>query len=691
MRFWSLRKRYKQLKRDIKFKKSARFLNTSLRDLSFFENHSFNFSEEPEPEVSIIIPVHNQLLYTLNCLCAISECNDNVSKEIILVNDCSTDNTQNVISQIKGILLINNTENLGFLKSANTAIRQAKGSYIYLLNNDTKVHNNYLTSLLSVFQTQSNVGAVGSKLIFGNNSLQEAGCLVFKNKVIVNRGATQSIDAPQFNFLRTVDYVSGCSLLFKRQDSKGNLNLFDEVYAPAYYEENDLCMRLKHRQGLDTYYQPQSEVIHYENVSYQKHHSNKHNLIKKNSVIFYEKWQNFLENIWKEGDDFYRINDDAQYDKCILVAEEYMPKFDQDSGSNRFTEIIKILVNNNHKIYLLIKNEFSADDTDYIKKFQDLGVEVIREYLTPERKIIRKAKQLQQIKNSVDYIWIFRPEGYEYYNEFIKPIGFRAKIIYDMVDLHYLRFSREKAYFFKNKATLKREKEVCELERKAFLRADAIVAISDHEKEILAIEKISTEKIFIVSNIHSLKKNLRQKSFHDREGLIFIGSFLHKPNVDSVLYLHDEIMPLVWKQNPDIKVYIVGGNAPEEITTLDSERFRILGYQKEIDNLFTSAKAMVAPLRYGAGVKGKIGQALEYQLPVISTKIGVEGMKLTPNIHALVAEISDPEAFANYILDIYSNEKKWIELYEGSKDGLQYFSTENQEKNIKNLLEYLDN
>ena len=90
-------------------------------------------------------------------------------------------------------------------------------------------------------------------------------------------------------------------------------------------------------------------------------------------------------------------------------------------------------------------------------------------------------------------------------------------------------------------------------------------------------------------------------------------------------------------------------------------------------------------------MKGKIGQALEYQLPVISTTIGVEGMKLTPKIHALVAEISDPETFANYILDIYSNEKRWMELYEGSKDGLQYFSTENQEKNIKNLLEYLNN
>jgi len=686
-----LRKRYKQLKRDIKFKKSARFLNSSLRDLSFFENYSFNFKEDPDPEVSIIIPVYNQLRYTLNCLYSISECNDNVSKEIILVNDCSTDNTRNIISQIKGITLINNSENLGFLKSANTAIRKARGSYVYLLNNDTKVQENYLTSLLSVFRSQLNVGAVGSKLIFENSTLQEAGCLVFKNKVIVNRGASQSIDAPQFNFLRTVDYVSGCSLLFKRQDANGDLNLFDEMYAPAYYEENDLCMRLKHLQGLDTYYQPQSEVIHYENISYQKHALDKHDLIRKNSLFFGERWHNYLKNIWKEGDDFYRINDDAQYDKCILVAEEYIPKFDQDSGSNRFTEIIKILVSNNHKIYLLIKNEFSADDADYVKKFQDLGVEVLREYLTPQRKIIRKAQQLEQIKNSVDYIWIFRPEGYEYYNEVIKPIGFRAKIIYDMVDLHYLRFSREKAFFLKNKATLKREKEVCELERKAFLRADAIIAISDHEKEILAREKISTEKIFIVSNIHSLKKNLRQKSFHDREGLIFIGSFLHKPNVDSVLYLHNEIMPLVWKQNPDIKVYIVGGNAPKEITALDSERFRILGYQKEIDNLFTTAKAMVAPLRYGAGVKGKIGQALEYQLPVISTTIGVEGMKLTPNIHALVAEISDPETFAKYILDIYSNEKRWTELYEGSKNGLQYFSTENQEKNIKNLLDYLNN
>ncbi|SKB97114.1 Glycosyltransferase, GT2 family [Soonwooa buanensis] len=689
MKFWNIKKQFKKLKKDIKFKKTFKSIDASLKEISFFENNSFSFEESSDPKVSIIIPVYNQIHYTLNCLYSIFQNEDHIPKEIIVVNDCSTDDTAAIISKIKGVKLINNQENLGFLKSVNKAIQYAEGEFVYLLNNDTKVQKNYLSVLLEVFSEQKNVGAVGSKLIFSNSTLQEAGCLVFKNEIIVNRGATQSIDAPQFSFIRKVDYASGCSLLFKRKDAEGNLNLFDEVFAPAYYEENDLCMTLKHKQGLEIYYQPKSEILHFENVSYQNISLDKKNLLNRNSKIFYEKWTNYLKTNWKEGPENYRINDNKGYDKSILIVEEYMPKFDQDSGSNRFTEIVKILIANNHKVYLLIKNGVSEGDFVYLDMFQKLGVEVIRDYLTPKKMIIRAEKQLKQIRKAVDFIWIFRPEGYEYYLDVIQKIGFDAKIIYDMVDLHYLRFDREKDFFTKTRRRQKREKEVRELEQKALQNADVIVAISEQEKEILINEGFKKDNIFIVSNIHSVKTNITQKPFSERDGLVFIGGFNHKPNIDSVIYLHHDIMPLVWKENKDIKVYIIGGSVPDEIKALHSPQFQILGYQQEIDDYFTTAKAFVAPLRYGAGVKGKIGQALEYQIPVISTTIGVEGMKLKPNVNALVVEISDPEAFAKNILEIYTNEEKWNNLHKNSEDGLSYFSIKKQDENIKEIFEYL--
>lgn len=689
MKFLNLKKKLKQYKRDRKFIKAARTVDSQLKSLAFLQKQDLSFPPESQPLISIIIPVYNEILYTLNCLYSLYEHKDHFPKEILIVNDCSTDDTHKILSQIPGLKLISNDENIGYVKSVNKAIEVAKGDYIYVLNNDTKVLPGYLTSLFEVFRTHPNVGAVGSKLIFPNNELQEAGCLVFKNKIIVNRGAGQSIEAPQFNFLRKVDYVSGCSILFKKLDPQGKLNLFNEIYAPAYYEENDFCMKLNHEQGLEIYYQPRSEVIHFENVSYSSKTLDKENLMVRNAKIFYEKWQNTLQNTWLSNDKFYRANDNAYYDKCILITEEYMPKFDQDSGSNRFTEIVKILVNSNHKIYLLLKNEFWEGDNEYIKLFQDLGIEILQDYVTPHGKIVRKAKQLSQIKNTIDYIWIFRPEGYEFYLNFIKPIGFRAKIIYDTVDLHYLRFGREKEYFSKDKKTLKQERKVCLLEQKALKVANAVIAISDQEKEVLKKAGLHADRIAVVSNVHSLKTGFKQKTFSEREGLIFIGGFNHKPNIDAVLYLYHEIMPLVWKKNREIKVFIVGHNVTPELKALNSKNFVILGYQKSIDDLFSHSKAMVAPLRYGAGVKGKIGQALEFGLPVISTTIGIEGMRLQPGVSALVAEVSDAQKFADHILNLYANEDLWNILHEGGQSALKYFSPENQSENIADLLKNL--
>lgn len=681
------KKLYKQFKKDQKFKKTLRKFDTTLFPIEFFENNKIGFPAEKNALVSIVIPVHNQLIYTLNCLYSIMQVEDGIAKEIIIIDDKSNDQSLTFLKNITGITIIENKENIGFLKSVNKGIESANAEFIYLLNNDTKVLPQYLSSLLAVFKNNKDAGAVGSKLIFADGTLQEAGCLLFNNEVAVNRGAAQSADDPKFNYLKKVDYCSGCSLLFRRVDRDQKLNLLAEIYSPAYYEETDLCMRLIHDQGLTVYYQPQSEIIHFENISYQNKSENKFKLIQKNHRIFWDKWKSkVFNNQWIGSSDKKILNDHANYEKIVLLVEEYMPKYDQDSGSNRFTEIVKILVSSKCKVYLLVKNIYLKDDHIYISLFESLGVEVIREYLSTKDEIIRVEKQIDSIYQTIDYLWVFRPEGYEYYINFLRKADCKAKIIYDMVDLHFLRFERETDFIEKSKGKLKRENEVKALEQKALKEADFVVAISGKEKDVIIDLGIDTEKIFIVSNIHRVKEDTQQLNFKDRNGLIFIGGFHHQPNVDAVLYLSKEIMPLVWDQNKKIIVKIIGGSLPEEIKALHTDRFQILGYQKEIDHYFLSAKVFVAPLRYGAGVKGKIGQALEYKLPVISTTIGVEGMMLKPDINVLVADNDDAQNFANHISQIYNDEQLWKKLHDNSEEGLEYFSVKKQEENIVQLL-----
>ncbi|WP_353148971.1 glycosyltransferase [Chryseobacterium sp.] len=672
---------------DRNFINNKRKLKINHFELDFFENYTFSFANESEIEVSIIIPVYNQIRYTLNCLYTIEQYDRHVSKEIIIINDNSSDETLEYLNKIPGIRVIDNPENLGFLRNINKGIHAAKGKYVYILNNDVEVQENYLSSLLNVFETKENVGAVGSKMVFADNTLQEAGCLIFRDTEIVNLGRCEAIDTPKYNFLRKVDYCSGCSLLFHRTDIKGNLNLLDEAFLPAYYEETDFCQRLKYEQNLDIYYQPASEIIHFENISYTGKDNSKELLLQKNRETFMQRWNHHFTNerfLDKEG----RNNINAFYKKPnILILEEHMPQPDKDSGSRRFLEIVKILQKNNHRVILGIK-QLNEEDETYIDFFRGMGVEVCKDYVNTQNKIVKVLDQVKEALHYVDIIWIFRPIGFDFWYGKIKNDISGKKIIYDMVDLHYLRMERENKYIEVTKTRRKEMKFFREKEYFGMEKADVVISISDEEKKIVSDQGIKNEKIFTVSNIHEPVKS-KNVDYSAREGILFIGGFYHMPNMDAVKFLREDIMPLVWDKDPSIKVYIVGPNFPEEIKKkYNSDKFQILGYQKSVDYWFENSRIFVAPLRYGAGVKGKIGQALEFALPIVTTGIGAEGMDLEDGKTACVSDES-PQNFANKILELYNNENLWQTLHKNNLLPLARFSVEQQEKNIKNLLSYL--
>lgn len=678
---------FKNKIKDRNFINNKRKLKINHFGLDFFNNYKFNFIAHEQPEVSIIIPVYNQIRYTLNCLYTIEQYDKEISKEIIIINDKSSDQTLEYLNKIPGIRVIDNTENLGFLRNINKGIEAAKGKYIYLLNNDVEVQENYLSSLLDVFKSKDKVGAVGSKMIFADNTLQEAGCLIFKDTEIVNLGRGEGIDTPKYNFLRKVDYCSGCSLLLHRTDSDGNLNLLDEAFLPAYYEETDLCQRLKYEQGLDIYYQPGSEIVHFENVSYTGKDNSKELLLQKNRETFMSRWNKYFTNTRYLNNE-QRNNLNAFYKKPnILILEELIPMPDKDSGSRRFLEIVKILQKNNHRVILGVK-QFNEGDDVYVNFFRSIGVEVCKDFVDTQDKIVKVLDQVNEALHYVDVIWIFRPLGFDFWYKKIKNKISGKKIIYDMVDLHYLRMERENKYI---EVTRSRKKEMKFFKEKEYFgmeKADAVISISDEEKKIVSGQGIKNEKIFTVSNIHEPLEN-KNVEYSKRQGLLFIGGFYHMPNIDAVKFLYESIMPLVWAKDSSIKIFILGPHFPEELKEkYHSDQFQILGYQKSVDYWFENARIFVAPLRYGAGVKGKIGQALEFALPVVTTSIGAEGMDLVDQQTALVSD-DNPQSFADKILELYHNENLWTRLHQNSSLPLAKFSVEQQGKNINSLMEYL--
>ncbi|WP_294330629.1 glycosyltransferase family 4 protein [uncultured Chryseobacterium sp.] len=373
--------------------------------------------------------------------------------------------------------------------------------------------------------------------------------------------------------------------------------------------------------------------------------------------------------------------------KNILIVDSQIPTFDKDSASNRLTEIAKFL-GKYYNVYLMDwrKSIPTVDLKKYVQNLNDHNVIVYTPFINKYGIMKGKKHFIDNLLPKIDFVWCHRPELFEYYLNFFRKKAPQAKIIYDMVDIHYLRMERGlEIKYDKNRA--KELSHYKYIETELCKEADKIAVISDKEKEFMK-SFVDESKLVTVSNVHNLKvKPEEMPPFESREGIFFIGTFLHDPNVDAVEILYKEIMPLVWQKLPDLKITIIGSEAPESIEKMNSEKFKIAGYVEDIIPFYKNCFASVSPLRFGAGVKGKIGQALEYTLPVLTTEIGAEGMFLEDGITALIAGNNDYQKFADNIIDICTRKELWNTLHGNSEKGIYPFSIEAQKDEIFKLFE----
>jgi GT2 family glycosyltransferase len=254
------------------------------------------FQDIEQPLISIIIPVYNNIKYTLECLLSVKKLTGSQQYEIIVVDDGSTDNTPDVLGKIQGLRYIRNEKNLGFLRTCNRGAKEARGRYLVFLNNDVQVSQGWLEALLRTFKVIPDVGAVGPKVVYPNGRLQEAGARINQDCTTQLIGVGDDPDRPRYNYIREVDYCSGVCLMIETEKFHA-MGGFDENLAPAYSEDVDLCFRLREA-GFRIIYNPDAVIVHHLSITsdnFDKSYKLKY--VTRNQQKIAEKWQEEIDHL----------------------------------------------------------------------------------------------------------------------------------------------------------------------------------------------------------------------------------------------------------------------------------------------------------------------------------------------------------------------------------------------------------
>jgi glycosyltransferase involved in cell wall biosynthesis len=257
----------------------------------------------------------------------------------------------------------------------------------------------------------------------------------------------------------------------------------------------------------------------------------------------------------------------------------------------------------------------------------------------------------------------------------------QSRIIFDTVDLHFMREAGE-ARVTNDPEVERKAQETQQMEYELIEQSDETWTVSSSELRLLQANW-PEKSIQVVSNIVDVPGS--KTPFALRRDWLFIGSFQHTPNIDAVLFFVREIYPLLSDHLEDAKFYIIGDKAPPEIVALANEKIIVTGLQKDVRPFFDSVRLSVAPLRFGAGVKGKINQSMAFGVPVVATSLAVEGTELNNREEILVAD--EPEDFARALIKLYESEDLWNRLSEnGVRKTRALYSTEAARKKLESLL-----
>ena len=624
------------------------------------------------PRASIVIPVFNQFAHTLACLRALAAHPPTADCEILVIDDGSGDATATALPRIDGLRYHRRPANGGFIAACNDGAALARGEMLVFLNNDTVPQPGWLDALLRTFDVEADAGLVGAQLLYPDGRLQEAGGVVFSDGSAWNYGRFAAADDPRFSYLREVDYASGAAIAIPRELFL-RLGGFDTRYAPAYYEDTDLAFAVRDA-GLRVIYQPTARVVHDEGTSSGTDTASGTKAYQlRNRERFAAHRHAALAACAAPG----TLPTPAvlhRGQRQVLVVDALTPQPDRDSGSLRLVNLMRMLREEGMHVVFLPANRSHCDG--YTQALQESGIEA---WYAPYAK--RTPAWLREHGPRFDSVLLCRHYVASEFLPLVRRHAPQARVLFDTVDLHYLRERR--AAEFSGDATLLRAAQRTRTRELAVIAgADTTLVVSAAERALLAVDAPQA-RVEVLSNLHEVAG--AGLPFAQRRDLIFVGGFRHPPNVDAVRWFIDDVFPRVRTALPEVAFHCIGGDVPAEIRArADRDGVVVHGHVADIAPYMDGCRVSVAPLRFGAGVKGKVNLAMAHGQPVVATTCAVEGMHLADGRDVLVAD--DAAAFAERIVRLYQDQSLWERLAQAGLENVRaHFSVDAARATVKRV------
>jgi len=633
----------------------------------------FEVPSSVEPRVSIVIPVYNHAAHTLACLRALAAHPPQVACEILVVDDGSSDETVQWMPQVQGLRYEVRAANGGFIEACNDGVARSRGDCVVLLNNDTVPQPGWLDALLETFGTTPAAGLVGSQLLYPDGRLQESGGVVFSDGSAWSYGRFESPDDPRYSALRDADYCSGAALMLPRAlwDQLGGL---DTRYRPAYYEDTDLAFAVR-AAGYRVLVQPASRVVHDEGTS---NGTDTGSGIKayqvRNRGVFAAKWAQVLADHPAPGS----VPTPAllhRRQRQVLILDELVPQPDRDSGSLRQYNLIRMLLAEGaHVVFVPTRREHGGAATEALQK---LGVEVwYAPYLEGVGTWLREHGPRFAVAMMV------RHHVASECLPLLRRYAPQARRVFDTVDLHYLR-ERRGAELAGDAGLLRNAERTRTRELAVMAGSDITVLVSDAERAQLQVDAPAV-RVELISNLHEVAG--AGAPWSARRDLVFVGGFRHPPNVDAMQWFIGDVFARIRAQLPEVRFHCIGADVPPVVQALAARQpgVEIHGFVPVVTPYMDEVRIAVAPLRFGAGVKGKVNLSMAHGQPVVATTCAVEGMHLRDGDDVLIAD--DADAFAAAVVRLYRDEALWQRLsVAGLRNVQQHFSLDAAQATVRRV------
>jgi len=617
------------------------------------------------PDLSAIVVTHDNFALTLQTLASL-RMNYPGPIELILVDSGSTDETRHLAQYVSGANLLRLDHNVGFVCGCNAGLELATAEAVLFLNNDVELREGAVATALRRLRSDDAIGAVGAKVVRTHGLLQEAGSIIWRDGWTVGYQRDRSPLAPEANFVRDVDFCSGVFLLV-RASLLHDFGGFDEIFAPSYFEDTDLCVRIREA-GYRVVYDPAVVVEHLEYGS-SRRAADVHERIRMAHDVFFQKHRSWLR--LRHASDtraqlFARSVNSVR--GRVLLIEDQLPLRRLGSGFVRSNDLIGVMAAMGYHVTVYpiqrSRNNLAAvyaDFPDTVEVMHDRSLADLEQFLKSRR-------------GYYTTIWIARTHNLDLVKPVLEEGGVDVlggvRVVLDTEAITAKREARRQSLLGSGEPPDVAQAVRHELRNAYFCQS--IVAVSAEEAALL--QGLGFSDVKVLGHFRPLA--LTERSWPERHGLLFVGALpgMDSPNYDSLCWFVEAVLPLIEKQlGYETRLTIAGfvGNDVDLGRFRAHPRITLCGPLADMTALYDTHRVFVAPTRYAGGLPYKVQEAASCGVPVVATELLRAQLGWQDGRDLLAADAADPSSFARQVLRIYQSEALWKQIRDGAAERIR--------------------